>query len=51
MRKMVRKTQKDLTNDLLMIFELDAGYRQDNEAKALEPIDDLFDSIAIFKDA
>lgn len=47
-RKMTRKTKDDSMSDIYAIFEIDAGYYKDNEAKALEPIDDLFDSIAIF---
>ena len=47
-RKSVRKTTQDIEDDIFRIFEMDANYYLENKAKALEPIDDLFDSIATF---
>lgn len=51
LRKAVRKTTQDIEEDIFAIFDLDAGYYIENKAKALEPIDDLFDSISIFDNA
>lgn len=47
-RKASRITPEEMERDLLAIFELDETYYTENKAKALEPIDDLFDSIATF---
>lgn len=48
LRLAVRKTKSDIEDDVFRIFELDANYYLENKAKAIEPIDDLFDSIALF---
>lgn len=44
------KSSKEIEQDVYAIFNLDPDYEAENKAKALEPIDDLFDSIAVFNE-
>lgn len=49
----LRQVNRDSVDrrDLLEIFQLDEDYYKDNEFKALEPIDDLLESIITFGDS
>lgn len=48
LRKEVKKNQTERDLDIFNALELDAEYYKENLPKAMEPIDDLFDSIDTF---